>query len=78
MILSQSQLSQLIRLYAEQVVDNMDANDLCEFAINTICDNMKNMNPDDVQEEIAELCDQEVLNGFFENIMNMDSSKTVH
>ena len=70
MSLSSDQLSQLIQLYAEQVVDGMDVRDLCSFAIDTICDNMDGMSESEVLQEIRDLYDDEVLNDLLESVTN--------
>lgn len=68
MTLSQDQLSKLIQLYAEHVVDSMDVRDLCAFAIDTICDNMDGLSEDEVKTEIAELYDKEMLADLLESV----------
>ena len=73
MTLSQEQLSQLIQLYAEQVVDSMDVRDLCAFAIDTICDNMDGMSESDVLQEIRDLYDEEVLNDLLESVTSNEA-----
>ena len=70
MALTQEQLSKLISLYAEQVVDSMDVRDLCSFAIDTICDNLDGMSESEVLQEIRDLYDDEVLNDLLESIEN--------
>jgi hypothetical protein len=68
MTLTQDQLSKLIQLYAEQVVDSMDVRDLCAFAIDTICDNMDGLSEDEVKTEIEELYDHEMLADLLESV----------
>ena len=68
MTLTQDQLSKLIQLYAEHVVDGMDVRDLCAFAIDTICDNMDGLSEDEVKTEIAELYDDEMLADLLESV----------
>ena len=68
MTLSQDQLSKLIQLYAEQVVDSMDVRDLCAFAIDTICDNMDGLSEDEIKTEIEELYDHEMLADLLESV----------
>jgi hypothetical protein len=68
MTLTQDQLSKLIQLYAEHVVDSMDVRDLCSFAIDTICDNMDGLSEDEVKTEIAELYDKEMLADLLESV----------
>ena len=73
MTLSQEQLSKLIEAYAIEVVDNMDMRDLCQFAIDTICDNMNGMSEDELKQEIAEIYDEDVLKDLLESVENVDS-----
>jgi hypothetical protein len=68
MSLTPEQLSKLIQLYAEQVVDSMDVRDLCSFAIDTICDNLDGMSESEVLQEITDLYDTEVLNDLLESV----------
>jgi len=68
MTLTQDQLSKLIQLYAEQVVDSMDVRDLCAFAIDTICDNMDGLSEDEIKTEIEELYDHEMLADLLESV----------
>jgi hypothetical protein len=70
MTLSNDQLSQLIQLYAEQIVDGMDVRDLCAFAIDTICDNLDGLSEDELKQEIAEVYDTEFLNDLLESVTN--------
>jgi hypothetical protein len=68
MTLSKEQLSKLIELYATDVVDGMDVRDLCQFAVDTICDNLDGMSEDEIKTEIAELYDEEYLNNLLEEV----------
>ncbi len=68
MTLSKEQLSKLIELYATDVVDGMDVRDLCQFAVDTICDNLDGMSEDEIKTEIAELYDEEYLNNLIEEV----------
>jgi len=68
MTLSKEQLSKLIEVYATDIVDGMDMRDLCQFAIDTICDNLDGMSEDELKEEIATVYDEEYLNGLLEQV----------
>lgn len=68
MPLTPDQLRKLIQLYAEQVVDSMDVRDLCQFAIDTLVDNMDGMSEQDVVAEITYLYDEETLNDLLESV----------
>jgi hypothetical protein len=71
MTLSKDQLSKLIQVYAEQVVDNMDVRDLCAFAVDTICDNMSDYNESELLEEMSHYYDDEELNELMESVTNV-------
>jgi hypothetical protein len=68
MTLSKEQLSKLIELYATDVVDGMDVRDLCQFAVDAICDNLDDMSVDELCQEITELYDEEYLNNLLEEV----------
>ncbi len=68
MTLTQEQLSKLIEVYATDIVDGMDVRDLCQFAIDTICDNLDGMTEDELKEEIATVYDEEYLNSLLEQV----------
>jgi hypothetical protein len=68
MTLSNEQLSKLIEVYATDIVDGMDVRDLCQFAIDTICDNLDGMTEDELKEEISTVYDEEYLNGLLEQV----------
>ena len=69
MTLSKDQLSKLIQVYAEQVVDNMDVRDLCAFAIDTICDNMSDYNESELLEELSHYYDDNQLQEIIESVV---------
>ena len=70
MSLTPEQLSKLIQLYAEQVVDSMDVRDLCSFAIDTISDNMDGLSESEVLEELQHYYDEDELNELIESVQN--------
>ena len=59
MTLNESQLDQLKLNYAEMIVDGMDMNTLITFAVESIEQNMKDWDEDDVKSEILDLYDEE-------------------
>ena len=61
MNLTSQQLNQLVENYAERIVDEMDVKCLMQFAYDTICENMMNMGPEDVLNEISGVYDEETL-----------------
>ena len=61
MNLTSQQLNQLVENYAERIVDEMDVKCLMQFAYDTIVDNMMNMGPEDVLNEISGVYDEETL-----------------
>lgn len=73
MTLTNDQLSKLVLMYAERVVDNMDVRDLCAFAIDTICDNMTDYNESELMEELSHYYDDEELQELVESVENVDS-----
>lgn len=68
MTLSKEQLSKLIEVYATDIVDGMDMRDLCQFAIDSICDNLDGLTEDELREEIATVYDEEYLNNLLEEV----------
>ena len=68
MTLSKEQLSKLIEVYATDIVDGMDMRDLCQFAIDTICDNLDGLSEEELRQEIAEVYDEEYLNNLLEEV----------
>jgi hypothetical protein len=68
MTLSNEQLSKLIEVYATDLVDGMDVRDLCQFAVDTICDNLDGLSEDELREEIADVYDEEYLNNLLEEV----------
>ena len=68
MTLSKDQLSKLVSIYAERVVDSMDVRDLCAFAIDTICDNMSDYNESELMEELSHYYEDEELEELVESV----------
>ena len=61
MTLTTEQLNELKCNYAEMIVDDMDIKTLCQLAVETIEQNMKNYEEEDVMAEIIDLYGEETL-----------------
>ena len=61
-IMNKEQLDQFKLNYAEMIVDGMDMDTLITFAVESIEQNMKDWDEDDLKEEILDLYDEEMLN----------------
>jgi len=62
-MLTTSKLDQLKFNYAEMIVDGMDMNTLITFAVESIEQNIKDWDEDDVKSEILDYYDEETLEG---------------
>jgi hypothetical protein len=69
MSLSNDQLSKLVSIYAERVVDSMDVRDLCAFAIDTIRDDMSDYNESELLEELSYYYDDNELQEIVESVV---------
>ena len=61
-MMTKDQLEQLKENYANLIVDGMDMNTLCTFAIETIIHNMETWDEQDVKDEIVDLYGEETYN----------------
>ena len=61
MTFSTEQLNALKANYAEMIVDDMDITTLCQIAVETIEQNMKDWDENDVKAEIEDLYGKETL-----------------
>lgn len=61
--MNEQQLEQLKLNYAEMIVEGMDMDSLITFAVESIEQNIKDWDEDDVKEEIVEHYGEEVLEG---------------
>ena len=61
-IMNESDLFTLKENYVNMIIDGMDMDSLVQFAFDSIMDNIKDWNEDDVKEEILECYDEEMLN----------------
>jgi hypothetical protein len=68
MTLTTQQLNQLVELYAERCVDDMDTKCLEQFVYDTICENMYHMGEEDVLNEIANVYDEDVIQELVESV----------
>ena len=66
--LTTKQLDQLKLNYAELIVEGMDMDTLITFAVESIEQNIKNWDEDDVKSEILDYYDDETLEGLMEGI----------
>ena len=68
MTLSKDQLSKLVLMYAERVVDGMDIRDLCAFAVDCICDSMTDYNESELMEELSHYYDDDEVQEMVEEV----------
>ena len=61
-MMNSKQLDQFKLNYAEMIVEGMDMDSLITFAVESIEQNIKDWNEDDVKEEILEYYGEETLN----------------
>ena len=59
--MTETQLNQLKLNYAELIVEGMDMNSLSTFAVESIEQNIKDWDEDDVKSEILDYYDEETL-----------------
>ena len=69
--MNSKQLEQLKLNYAEMIVEGMDMDTLITFAVESIEQNIKDWDEDDVKSEILDLYDEETL----ESLMPVDISE---
>ena len=65
-IMNSKQLDQLKLNYAEMIVDGLDMDSLVTLAVESIEQNIKDWDEDDVKEEILEYYGEETLEGLME------------
>lgn len=58
--MTQDQLEKAKENYANLIVDGMDMDTLCTFAIDTIIHNMEAWDEQDLKEEVIDLYDEEI------------------
>ena len=59
-LMSEQKLDQIKRSYAEMIVEGMDMKLLIEFAEDTILENIKNYDYEDMKEEIEDIAGEDV------------------
>ena len=67
-IMNSEQLDKLKANYANLIVDGMDMDSLITFAVESIEQNIKDWDEDDVKEEILEHYGKETLEGLMEGV----------
>lgn len=72
--LNSSKFDQLKHVYAEMIAESMPYANLINLAINSIKQDIKSANADDLMSEIAKVYDQETLDGLME-IINLDDQQ---
>ena len=60
-IMNESDLFTLKENYVNMIIDGMDMDSLVQFAYDSIMDNIKDWDEDDMKEEILECYDEEML-----------------
>jgi len=69
MTLTEQQFDQLKESYAYMIVDDMDMKTLVQLAIDSIIENLKSYDQDELKDEIVELYDEEVLDNLLEQVI---------
>lgn len=69
MNLTESQFDQLKESYAYMIVDDMDMKTLVQLAIDSIIENLKSYDQDELKDEIVELYDEEVLDNLLQEVI---------
>ena len=59
-IMNAEQLNKLKESYTEMILDGMDMDTLVQFAFDSIMDNIKDWDEQDVKEEVLDLYDEEM------------------
>jgi hypothetical protein len=67
-MLTSAQLDQLIDNYAERIVDEMDVKCLMQFAFDTIVENLRGKDEEEVLGEIAYVYDEDVIEELMESV----------
>ena len=68
MTLTDNQLNQLIDNYAERIVDDMDVKCLMQFVYDTIVENLRGKDEEEVLGEIAYVYDEDVIQELIESV----------
>ncbi len=68
MTLTSQQLDQLVENYAERIVDEMDVKCLMQFVFDTIVENLRGKDEEEVLGEIAYVYDEDVIQELIESV----------
>ena len=68
MTLTSQQLDQLVENYAERIVDEMDVKCLIQFVYDTIVENLRGKDEEEVLGEIAYVYDEDVIQELIESV----------
>jgi len=68
MTLTDNQLDRLIDNYAERIVDDMDVKCLMQFVYDTIVENLRGKDEEEVLGEIAYVYDEDVIKELMESV----------
>ena len=60
-IMNDSELLQLKENYANMILDGMDMDSLCQFAFDMLMENLKDLNEEDMKQEVTSIYDEEML-----------------
>ena len=60
-IMNDSELLQLKENYANMILDGMDIDSLCQFAFDMLMNNLKDLNEEDMKQEVTSIYDEEML-----------------
>jgi hypothetical protein len=67
-MLTDNQLDQLIDNYAERIVDEMDVKCLMQFVYDSIAENLRGKDEEEVLGEIAYVYDEDVIEELIESV----------
>ena len=59
-IMNDSELLQLKESYANMILDGMDMDSLCQFAFDMLMNNLKDLNEEDMKQEVTSIYDEEM------------------
>ena len=68
LMLTSDQLDQLIDNYAERIVDEMDVKCLMQFVYDSIAENLRGKDEEEVLGEIAYVYDEDVIEELIESV----------
>jgi hypothetical protein len=68
LMLTSAQLDQLIDNYAERIVDEMDVKCLMQFVYDSIAENLRGKDEEEVLGEIAYVYDEDVIEELIESV----------